>query len=225
MFDAVIFDCDGVLVDSEALGLDIELSMLAEIGMAYEREAYVARFMGGPVKWWLEQIAADYAKQHGGARLPDGFLAHLFETHRAAVEGDALLPVAGVADAVGVLTCAKAVASSSSTRGLGVKLRKTGLWALFDPHVYSTELVEHGKPAPDLFLHAAKGLGVVPARCLVIEDSINGVRAGRAAGMEVWGFTGGGHCGPGAGARLRDAGAHDVMASWADAAARFRAFG
>lgn len=178
---------------------------------------------GMPAKQWLDGVSADHVARLG-VPLQESVIKEMFAQHQAAVEGDKLVAISGVADAIAALTCAKAVASSSSTRGLGVKLRKTALWALFDPHVYSTELVTNGKPAPDLFLHAANALNVAPARCLVIEDSVNGVRAGRAAGMEVWGFVGGGHCGPGAAARLRDAGAHDVMGNWADAAARFRGF-
>ena len=89
--------------------------------------------------------------------------------------------------------CPKAVASSSETHQLDYKLRKTGLWDLFAPHIYSADHVTHAKPAPDLFLHAANALGVAPSDCLVIEDSVNGVKAALAAGMRVWGFAGGGH--------------------------------
>jgi len=92
------------------------------------------------------------------------------------------------------------------------------LWELFAPHVYSADHVVHAKPAPDLFLHAADALRVAPAACLVLEDSTNGVAAGRAAGMRVWGFTGGGHMDDASGARLLSAGAERLIANWPEAA-------
>ena len=99
-----------------------------------------------------------------------------------------------------------------------------GLLGAFDPHVYSADLVERAKPHPDIFLHAAERLEVDPARCLAIEDSVNGVRAALAAGMTVWGFAAGGHVDAQGAARLAEAGAHQVMESWAEAAERFAAF-
>jgi beta-phosphoglucomutase-like phosphatase (HAD superfamily) len=112
----------------------------------------------------------------------------------------------------------KAVASSSTRDALGEKLRLTQMWELFAPHVYSADHVVHAKPAPDLFLHAADALRVAPAACLVLEDSTNGVAAARAAGMRVWGFTGGGHMDDTSGARLLSAGAERLIANWPEAA-------
>jgi HAD superfamily hydrolase (TIGR01509 family) len=132
-----------------------------------------------------------------------------------------LTEVPGAARAVSAVRQMKAVASSSTLHRLGVKLRKTGLWEAFAPHVYSAEHVTHAKPAPDLFLHAAEALGVTPAQCLVIEDSVNGVLAGRAAGMRVWGFCGGGHMTERITARLADVGAERIVANWAEAAELF----
>ena len=102
-------------------------------------------------------------------------------------------------------------------------MRKTGLWDHFAPHIFSAEHVTHAKPAPDLFLLAAKALGAAPADCLVIEDSVNGVLAGRAAGMRVWGFGGGGHMTERLTARLAEAGAERIVADWAQAEALFAA--
>jgi beta-phosphoglucomutase-like phosphatase (HAD superfamily) len=93
-----------------------------------------------------------------------------------------------------------------------------GLWSHFEPHVYSADHVAKAKPAPDLFLHAAEKLGVQPAECLVLEDSVNGVIAGRAAGMRVWGFLGGGHAHDRLGARLTAAGAERLARDWPEAA-------
>ena len=110
-----------------------------------------------------------------------------------------------------------AVASSSTKSRLDFKLKRTGLWDHFAPHIYSAEHVTHAKPAPDLFLHAADALAVPPSQCLVIEDSVNGVLAGRAAGMRVWGFGGGGHMTDRLTARLSEAGAERIVADWAEA--------
>jgi HAD superfamily hydrolase (TIGR01509 family) len=107
-----------------------------------------------------------------------------------------------------------AVASSARAVFLESKLKRMGLYDLAAPHVYSADLVAAGKPAPDIFLHAAGKIGADPARCLVLEDSVNGVRAGCAAGMTVWGFTGGGHCYDGYGERLAAAGAHRIVENY-----------
>ncbi len=213
MFDAVIFDCDGVLVDSEVLALEIECATLAEFGVATEREAYAARFMGLDNKGWLAALEADYPSV--AARLEE-YEARTKALYYAALERR-LAAIAGAHDAIGAVAGPKAVASSSGAHSLALKLTRTGLWDLFAPHVYSTDLVAAGKPSPDIFLHAAEQLAVNPARCLVIEDSRNGVRAGRAAGMTVWGFTGGGHCFPASSQALLDAGAARVLTSWDEA--------
>ena len=97
-----------------------------------------------------------------------------------------------------------------------------GLWDHFAPHVYSADHVAEAKPAPDLFLHAAAALGIAPADCLVIEDSVNGVLGARAAGMTVWGFLGGGHIHDGMGPRLAQAGAQRIVADWSEAIALFK---
>jgi beta-phosphoglucomutase-like phosphatase (HAD superfamily) len=116
----------------------------------------------------------------------------------------------------------KAVASSTGVAQLESKLRKTAMWELFAPHAYSADLVARAKPAPDIFLHAAAAIGVPPGRCLVLEDSVNGVRAGLAAGMRVWGFVGGGHCGAEWGETLKDAGCETVVDAWGAAEIVFR---
>jgi beta-phosphoglucomutase-like phosphatase (HAD superfamily) len=109
------------------------------------------------------------------------------------------------------------VASSGTAAGIAAKLHKTGLWEFFSPHIYSADDVTHAKPAPDLFLHAARHLGVPPARCLVLEDSVNGIRAADAAGMTAWGFAGGRHMDAGAIASLMAAGASRIVSNWSAA--------
>jgi beta-phosphoglucomutase-like phosphatase (HAD superfamily) len=134
-----------------------------------------------------------------------------------------LTEIPGATAAVAGTALLKAVASSSTKEGLERKLRQVGLWSHFEPHVYSADHVAKAKPAPDLFLHAAEKLGVPPAECLVLEDSVNGVIAGRAAGMRVWGFLGGGHAHDRhfrdkLGARLTAAGAERLVRDWPEAA-------
>jgi beta-phosphoglucomutase-like phosphatase (HAD superfamily) len=129
-----------------------------------------------------------------------------------------LTEVPGAGAAVALVRLPKAIASSGSRHGLERKLKYTGLWDHFAPHIYSADHVVNAKPAPDLFLHAAAALGVAPADCLVLEDSVNGVTGARAAGMTVWGFLGGGHAHDRLGAGLLEAGAEKLVRDWPEAA-------
>lgn len=211
-FEAVIFDCDGVLIDSEKIIVEVHLNSLAAFGLVYERDDYINRYMGIPNRDYRVQLQADAAARN--IDWPEDAFPRMRETVWARYRAE-LSAIDGVAGFAEGLERPMAVASSSETASLDIKLKMTGLYELFAPHIYSGDLVEHGKPAPDLFLHAAQKLGTDPARCLVIEDSPNGVKAGRAAGMTVFGFTGGGHADDGLAARLSEAGAHDVCASFA----------
>lgn len=218
-FAAVIFDADGCLIDSEVLALEVELAGLAAIGMTYEPDAFARRFLGMANEAFFAALDTDRR-----AALGEGLPAEFRERHRAALDMEVdkrLVEVAGAAAAVARLGLPKAVASSSHRSFLERKLRRAGLWDAFAPHIYSADEVAHGKPAPDLFLHAAEQLGAAPKRCLAIEDSLNGVAAARTAGMTVWGFTGGGHCLGEEAARLHEAGAARVVASWAEAGETF----
>ncbi|HEY1632558.1 MAG TPA: HAD-IA family hydrolase [Rhizomicrobium sp.] len=215
MTKAVIFDCDGVLVDSEVLYHAVEIAVLADMGMAYDPHDFKARFLGMSDKAFYAALELD-----GQARLGRSIEAELRERFKARTRAVAekLTEVKGAADAVDRLKLVKAVASSSTREALDFKLKLTGLWERFAPHIYSAEHVVHAKPAPDLFLHAADALGIAPSDCLVIEDSVNGVRAGAAAGMRVWGFMGGGHMDEPARARLEQAGVERIVAHWQEAA-------
>ena len=212
MFCAIIFDCDGVLVDSEVLAHEIEARVLSGIGRHYDPHEFKARFMGMSDAAFRAALEAD-----GQARLGRSILAEIEgpmdAQYKHAID-TRLTAVAGAVDAVRAVTHVKAVASSSQTAALEKKLRKTGLWEAFAPHVYSAEHVTHSKPAPDLFLHAASTLGISPADCLVIEDSVNGVNAAHAAGMRVWGFMGGGHMDAHSRARLEAARVERVIEDW-----------
>lgn len=207
-----IFDCDGVLVDSEALLIESEMAFFEQHGLEYTTEYYIANFMGIPMSDWKEKTSALLVELRGEA-LPEGFFEPLESTITRRIEEE-LQPVAGARDALKSVRIAKCVASSSSTQSLESKLASTGLFELFHPHVFSTELVRQGKPAPDLFLHAAKQLDAHPTNCIVIEDSANGVMAGKRAGMRVIGFTGGRHCPPDHGNALLAAGADDIATNF-----------
>lgn len=219
MFEAVIFDCDGCLIDSEVLALEVELGALADVGMIYDRGEFCRRFMGLPNDAFFAALEADRLATLG-AGLPPDFRAR----HRLALEkavDERLTEVAGAAAAVARLRLPKAVASSSHGPFLRRKLRRAELLEVFAPHVYSADDVARGKPHPDLFLYAAAQLVARPDRCLAIEDSVNGVTAARAAGMTVWALTAGGHILPGDAERLTAAGADWVATNWEAAGAVF----
>lgn len=201
----VIFDCDGVLIDSEVIGARVEAAELARIGIEMSASEVMARFLGMTAKAMYDTVEAKY-----GRALPPGFADTVQAEIDAAFERD-LQVIPGIREALDRLPIARCVASSSTLARLRHSLGLTELHDLFAPHVFSAEQVAHGKPAPDLFLYAAARMACEPARCLVIEDSVNGVRGAVAAGMRVWGFTGGGHCPPGHDARLREAGAERVF--------------
>jgi HAD superfamily hydrolase (TIGR01509 family) len=196
----LIFDCDGVLVDSEVLSCQVDADLLTSLGMPYTADEIARQFVGVSLKDMIVRIEAEH-----GRPLPADFGERINRTLFAKFETD-LRPIPGVRDAILALPHRRCVASSSTPDRIALSLRATGLSDLFD-HLFSSVQVPRGKPAPDLFLHAAKQMGFAPADCLVIEDSIAGVQAARAAGMKVIGFTGGGHCGPQHGTRLREAGA------------------
>jgi HAD superfamily hydrolase (TIGR01509 family) len=214
---AILFDCDGVLADSEILAQEIEIEALAEIGLTYDYPYFCERFTGLSYPAFFEALEEDAL-----ARLGRSVRADIEPRMHASYLGalrERLKEVPGARSCVSCLPYKKAVASSSTGEALELKLRKLGMWDHFAPHIYSAEHVTRAKPAPDIFLHAAQALSVVPEECLVIEDSVNGIAAARAAGMRVWGFRGGGHMSEAAGERLRAAGAERIVADWAEAAA------
>ena len=216
---AVIFDCDGVLIDSEVIAVEVETALLAEHGLHYEIPEFVARFMGMSDKAFYAALSEDSQSRQGRA-LPADFKARV-DAGKRVLNEQKLAAIVGIEAAVARLSLLKAVASSSEIHHLDYKLRKTGLWDLFAPHIYSADHVTHAKPAPDLFLHAANALGVDPSGCLVIEDSVNGVKAALAANMRVWGFAGGGHIDDSGRARLTAAGAERIVDDWDTAGVLF----
>ena len=214
MFQAIIFDCDGVLVDSEKLALEVELEVLAGLGLTFEHDDYVLRFMGLSTDAFHAAIDEEAQK-----RLGRSIVTEVRGSERLRqVMIEQLTEVPGALEAISTLRRPKAIASSGSRTGLERKLKQTGLWAHFAPHIYSADHVANAKPAPDLFLHAAAALGAEPRDCLVLEDSVNGVVGAKAAGMTVWGFLGGGHAHDRLGERLIAAGAKRLVKDWPEAA-------
>jgi HAD superfamily hydrolase (TIGR01509 family) len=205
----LIFDCDGVLVDSEPLSCRIDAEVLTRLGIPYTTEEITRSFVGVSQNDMIARISVER-----GVTLPDDLGEQINRALFARFETD-LKPVDGVRDAILALPYRRCVASSSLPERIALSLRVTGLADLFD-NVFSASEVRRGKPAPDLFLHAASRMEADPAKCVVIEDSIAGVQAACAAGMRVVGFTGGGHCGPEHGARLREVGATTIVAHMAD---------
>ncbi|MFJ3913016.1 HAD family hydrolase [Streptomyces vinaceus] len=186
--ELVIFDCDGVLVDTERLAVRLQLELGAELGWPLTEDEVVERFIGRSEESIVGQIAERLGAQ--GARL---WWKLLIQRHRDAVDL-ALEPVAGLPEAlegITALALATCVASSGSHEKMRHTLGRTGLYGHFEGRVYSASEVSRGKPAPDLFLHAARRMGVDPAACVVVEDSGPGVRAARAAGMRAFGYSGG----------------------------------
>jgi HAD superfamily hydrolase (TIGR01509 family) len=184
----VVFDCDGVLVDTERLTVGVEARVLTELGWTHTAEDVVARWMGRSSAVQLAELEARLGAEH--TRLFDERttreLHEVFDRELTAVEG--VETVLDHLERHGVPTC---VASSGTHERMRRTLGLTGLAHRFDGRVFSATEVQHGKPAPDLFLHAAAAMGVPPSRCVVVEDSVYGVRAGVAAGMTVYGFAGG----------------------------------
>lgn len=207
----VIFDCDGVLVDSEPLSLACLTAGLNRIGVAIDLDTVRNRFAGTSMVSIMGHIERDY-----GIPAPPGFVDAVKAETLATFDRE-LKAMRGVAEAIQSLGVPACVASSSDPVRLRHSLTLTGLLPLFDGNVFSSAQVQRGKPCPDLFLFAAERMNTAPAACLVIEDSVPGVMAAVAADMRVVGFTGGGHWGHDpAGADLLHAGAALVFSDYSE---------
>lgn len=181
----VIFDCDGVLVDSERLSVEIDRRVLADLGWDLTQEEIVHRFVGRSAAHFRAEI-----EEHRGRPLPDDWEEPYQRWYVEAFERE-LAPVPGILEALDGIVVPTCVASSGSHEKIRRTLGLTGILPRFQGRIFSADDVSAGKPAPDLFLHAASALGVDPARCVVIEDSRFGVEAARAAGMRSFGYAGG----------------------------------
>ncbi|MGX1786594.1 HAD family hydrolase [Bosea sp. NPDC055332] len=186
-FDLVILDCDGVLVDSETISCGLLVDLLSPFDPDYDLPYVMRRYLGRPASAVIE----DYERMTGGP-VPDSFRRDWRARLFSAFAKD-LQPIAGVREAVEAFDADYCVASSSDEERIEFCLRQVGLWDLFEGRIFSTTRVKRGKPAPDLFLLAAAERGVAPERCLVVEDSVSGVKAAKAAGMTAFGLAAGSH--------------------------------
>jgi HAD superfamily hydrolase (TIGR01509 family) len=201
----VIFDCDGVLIDSETIAARIHAEALGALGHDYTTADVVRRFVGVSSRDMLRMI-----EEETGQPLPRDYGASTRAALWAAYDTE-LAAVPYVADAIDALALPVCVASSSSPDSLRLSLGLVGLYERFAPNIFSATQVARGKPAPDLFLFAAKRMGVAASNCVVVEDSLPGVKGAAAAGMTGLGFTGASHCGPGHAEALMREGATAVF--------------
>lgn len=185
--ELVIFDCDGVLIDSEIISATILVKQINGLGLNVDFQYVQQNFLGRSFPRVVSLIREQF-----GVQLPGDFednyrseLLRIFETD--------LVAMPGIEKAMDGLAVAHCVATSSSPKRVKRSLELVGLFDRFCGSVFTASLVANGKPAPDLFLHAASQMGVEPSKCLVVEDSFSGLDAARAAGMTVWHFTGGSH--------------------------------
>ncbi|MFD6875976.1 MULTISPECIES: HAD family hydrolase [unclassified Streptomyces] len=186
--ELVIFDCDGVLVDSERIAVRVQVALGAELGWALTEGEVIDRFIGRSGVSIREQVAAELGQETSVV-----WWDRFEQLHREAVD-TALSPVNGLPealDALDALALPMCVASSGSHEKMRHTLGRTGLHERFAGRIHSASEVSRGKPAPDLFLYAAQRMGVDPAACVVVEDSRPGVLAARAAGMRSFGYAGG----------------------------------
>ncbi|WP_211267210.1 HAD family hydrolase [Nonomuraea candida] len=178
--DLVIFDCDGVLVDSERISVRVGLAAVRRLGWTIDEAEYIERFVGCSHEYWEEQIGP----------TPPGWREQVNADYAAALKAE-LCAVEGIEAALDRLTVPSCVASNGRHHVIRRSLETTGLADRFAGRVFSAEDVERGKPAPDLFLHAAATMGAEPERCVVVEDSPFGVTAAISAGMRCLAFAGG----------------------------------
>jgi HAD superfamily hydrolase (TIGR01509 family) len=204
--DLVIFDCDGVLVDSEVISCRAHADVLSRHGYPITSDQVFERFLGRSTRQANIEIETEL-----GRKLPEAYHGDLQDELFRAFEAD-LEAIRGIRDVLDVINQRVCVASSGSHQRMRVSLGSTGLYERLAPNIFSASQVKNGKPAPDLFLFAANEMGVPPERCVVIEDSLAGIAGARAAGMTVFGFHGGSHCREGHAETLHRAGADLLFA-------------
>jgi HAD superfamily hydrolase (TIGR01509 family) len=182
-FGLVIFDCDGVLVDSERLAVRKEAKILENLGWTLTESEIIERFVGRSAEYMHHEVERELGRSIDWEAEFESRYREVFENE--------LVPVVGVVDALDQIAIPTCVASSGSHAKICFSLELTGLLDRFADRIFSVEDVEHGKPAPDIFLYASGQMDVPPGRCAVIEDSVTGISAGLAAGMQVFAFAGG----------------------------------
>ncbi|WP_157014995.1 HAD family hydrolase [Mesorhizobium xinjiangense] len=208
----VIFDCDGVLVDSEIIAARVEASLITAAGFEISAEEIASNYAGLTFRDILLRLEAE-------AQIP--FQANLIDKAETAVDERLKREVRmidGAGQAVLSVQGPRCICSNSTPERLDAMLTRTGLKSLFGEHVFSSAATpsKRPKPAPDVFLYAAEKMGAEPAETFVVEDSVHGIAGAKAAGMRVIGFTGGSHTYPGHADRLTEAGAETVINRWSD---------
>lgn len=199
--DLIIFDCDGVLVDSEESPAAQHADVLTRHGYPITSEQVFERFLGRSMRQATREVEAEL-----GRRLPEDFHAQVY-TEIFQAFATLLEATPHISDTLAQIAVPICVASSGPPEKISASLNRVGLYDRFSPNIFSAVQVLNGKPAPDLFLFAASEMGVPSERCVVIEDSLAGIAGALAAGMTVFGFHGGSHCGDGYAETLRQAGA------------------
>ena len=207
-FDLVIFDCDGVLIDSEIISARMLVEELARLGVTIDLDYVGRHFLGRSYPVVMQQIRTEF-----GLTLPVSFEDDYRENLLRAFQRD-LRVVPHVHQVMQQMAVPFCVATSSSPRRAAMSLALVGLQDLVGDRLFTSTLVARGKPAPDLFLLAASRMGADPHRTLVIEDSLTGIRAGLSAGMTVWRFVGGSHLGPDTPDEPEDARPHRRLVSF-----------
>jgi HAD superfamily hydrolase (TIGR01509 family) len=185
----VILDCDGVLVDSETISVAVLIDFVRKAGTDIGDEQAYRLFLGRSMAAVEDALRSEFGLRLSEAQI-GGIRAETYRRFRRELK-----PMPGVVEALARLKARRCVASSSSLERIRLSLDLTGLLEMLSPHIYSASMVTRGKPAPDLFLHAANAMGVRPEDCVVVEDSPAGIDAARRAGMRVFAFTGGSHAG------------------------------
>ncbi|AJY46388.1 HAD family hydrolase [Martelella endophytica] len=206
-FDLIIFDCDGVLVDSEILAAQVEAKLLSDAGYPITAGEIGERFAG---MTWRDILLA--VEKEAAIPLQAALFDQAYQALGERLKRE-LQPIEGVRAAVSQLSEPRCVCSNSTEERIDMMLTKVGLIDLFRPNIFSAESLgpDRVKPKPDVFLHGAEKMGAAPKKTLVIEDSVHGITGAKAAGMRVIGFTGGAHTYPSHADRLTDAGAETVI--------------
>ncbi|OHV75959.1 HAD family hydrolase [Rhizobium sp. LCM 4573] len=211
-FDLIIFDCDGVLVDSEIIAAQVESRLLTEAGYPISVEEMGERFAG---LTWKDILLA--VEKEADIPLSASLLDKSEKLLDAKLEREVKI-IDGVKFALARLTTQRCICSNSSSHRLDMMLTKVGLKPYFAPHIFSAKDLgpDRAKPKPDIFLHAAEQFNVSPSKVLVVEDSVHGIHGARTAGMRVVGFTGASHTYPSHADQLTDAGAETVISRMSD---------
>ncbi|MEQ8967679.1 MAG: HAD-IA family hydrolase [Azospirillaceae bacterium] len=218
-FDCVVFDCDGVLVDSEPLALEAAVGVFADWIPGLDAARFAERFAGLSD----EEIIDALARENGRAAPAD--LSARIERAIDARLAEAVEGVPGIAAALDAIALPMAVASNSPRHRVELSLDRAGIKARFEGRLCCADMVARPKPDPDVYLMAAERLGAAPGACIAVEDSTTGIAAARAAGMTVLGFTGGGHTWPGHAEALTAAGAARIVPHMADLPGTLAAIG